>query len=185
MAKKRWQTTNESNKLWWLYIPKKAKTFPGQTSKALIWLSPDSTVYQREKKLQQNNSGLEPTKSSNMEERVIYSQSSGQTGSVGVILLRQGLSHFLWFMSSLSGCSTSMEVQPIPQTIDANIITLQRGVRVGRVTEDEMAWGGLTQNKPICFHVCPLGWLLALTQLLHNLQADAKHKHIKTTGLKT
>lgn len=119
-----------------------------------------------------------------MEQRVTSSQSSGHMGSVGIILLRYGLAHSLCSMSSLSGCTIGIEVQPISQTIDANTTTLQKGMRVGRVTEDEMAWGGLTPNKSICLHVCLLGWRLALTQLLHDLKADAKHKHIETTELK-
>lgn len=159
MAKERWKTVNDSTKFWWLYIQRKKKK-----SQNIPMTNKQSAC-------------LAQTRQHSAPEGKISSQSSGQMGSVGVILLRYVLSHSLWFMSSLSGCSTGIEVQPISQTIEANITTLQRGMRVGRVTEDEMAWGGLTPNKSICLHVCPLGWRLALTQLLHDLQADAKQTY--------
>lgn len=176
--------------------PRKGKTFPGQTSKVLVW--------PREQNAECSEGGkswretAEEGRSSNMEARAICQHSSAHTVSE-----RKGLqkakspSLSLWFLSvfllSLLGTSsiTCTSHPPKPHThththsySSSFLLICGEACRLEEEgQEDEVAWEGLSPNRSICFLVCPPGWLLAPAQLLHSLQPNAKHQHVHTTGL--
>lgn len=76
--------------------PRKGKTFPGQTSKVLVWQREQTADCTRgRKELKRDSRGTEQTRSSNMSAGAICQHSSAHTGSV-----RKGLQ---WQSLSLSG----------------------------------------------------------------------------------
>lgn len=140
--------------------PRKGKTFPGQTSKVLVWLREQTADCTRgRKELKRDSRGTERTRSSNMSAGAICQHSSAHTHTVCKERTAKAKIASLWFLSVHYMYLLSHKPHILPLRFLPS--TLQRDMQVGR--GGAWGWSGVGRVKSKQIHLLPRlsSWLAA------------------------